>query len=467
MNWVLLIQIYFDYKMVNSDDLYKQQFLLCSNNLRYGMKNIIGLTLVIASYSLTASAVKAEETGTFRIQTPDLQPIPGTGEEGSQIGLSTEYTNPALLNMNGIYLGRNTIVFESLDAELQYTLTESNCDESQSREYMTLRLGYLISDLDIRLRPVGHHGLNWSQPTNSYISQIIDYACSRAEFLRREENINLPTFSYTGLENCTPYDSRDTRTLPPNRRILEASLIYGHPGYVLSLGMDDDRQNINFLLDNKLNHSSRRAYSITPMEISSDGSFSITVGFASNVCTFEGIANFDIEVAARLFEEDGPIRMPLVLLRSQFCLENDQTVLRPEIDGNKNIIPIETENSTLFIGGYLNRCIPNHINGIYIADPVGQPTFAYQVDSESVTVIRGSSADFLASSQNTYFVLDSLRDIDTFDNIVNAKPYCIAGIFHQLSSDRGYSSPGSQIQCFDNRVGIESLLGNPAFAYPR
>lgn len=406
---------------------------------------------------------KAEELALFQLQGSDFQPIPGTGLDEKQT--SSNFTDPALLNINGIHIGTDTILYEVFDSEFQYSLNESKCD-SQPIEYRFLRLGRSVGVGEVALRSLRFYSQDWTQPSSDYISMINEYACSRAELLRREDATTSSTFNYTGMKTCRPYDSRDIRPIPSDIRILEASLTYGYPGYILNLAMENTRQQVRYQLDNKLLFNSRGAYSTAPMEINEDGKFSLTLGLESNICSLEGIANYDNEVAARLFGSNESVRIPIDLLRSQLCLEINQASLRVESEGDFVDIPTSIERSTLFLGGNLRRCVPEHINGTYIFDPLRQPNLAYQMNSGVTNVVRSSDLETLANNEDAYLVLDELFNPYELDEIVVDDPYCLVGVFYEYSVGIGYSNLGSKIQCDSEVTDVESLFNDSFFYYP-
>lgn len=109
--------------------------------------------------------------------------------------------------------------------------------------------------------------------------------------------------AFVGTSECNPYQSEDTREQPPKASITSASFFTKGSGYILSLKMNNGRENIEIPLNAKLHLISARkiSYTYEPLKISPNGKFSVTILNKSNTCTYKGTAKISPEASAKLF----------------------------------------------------------------------------------------------------------------------------------------------------------------------
>jgi hypothetical protein len=105
-----------------------------------------------------------------------------------------------------------------------------------------------------------------------------------------------------GRHECGPYDSRDTRPQPPPTDLTDVFLDTRGYGYVLAVVFDNERGAHEILLNSELHLLTDRAvpYTMEPLQISSNGQFSITILGRSSVCTYSGVARISPQAASRL-----------------------------------------------------------------------------------------------------------------------------------------------------------------------
>jgi hypothetical protein len=103
---------------------------------------------------------------------------------------------------------------------------------------------------------------------------------------------------FVGSDECSRYQSRDKRPLPPARRMLSAFFDVEGSGYVLKVNYDGENRVASYRFDSdlKFKYEDRNQ-----LKISSEGKFKFSIDHRAESCGYSGTAKMSPQASARIF----------------------------------------------------------------------------------------------------------------------------------------------------------------------
>ncbi len=102
---------------------------------------------------------------------------------------------------------------------------------------------------------------------------------------------------FVGSDECSRYQSRDKRPLPPARRMLSAFFDVEGSGYVLKVNYDGENRVASYRFDSdlKFKYEDRNQ-----LKISSEGKFKFSIDHRAESCGYSGTAKISPPASCRL-----------------------------------------------------------------------------------------------------------------------------------------------------------------------
>jgi hypothetical protein len=105
---------------------------------------------------------------------------------------------------------------------------------------------------------------------------------------------------FVGSDECSRYQSRDKRPLPPARRMLSAFFDVDGSGYVLKVNYDGENRVASYRFDSDLRYKYEDR---NQLKISSEGKFKFSIDHRAESCGYSGTAKMSPQASSRLFAQ--------------------------------------------------------------------------------------------------------------------------------------------------------------------